>query len=89
MKISILFTDGAKQIMMTPENEHEINALKLIGKDDTLQVVKKMWGGFGNDWEKASYEISKCQGGYYRPFEHEGSLMFVIEDDTSKKKLLK
>jgi hypothetical protein len=83
MKISILLTDGAKQIMMTPENDHERDALKMIGKDDTLKVVSRIWGGFGNDWDKASYKIAKCQSGYYRPFEDRDSLMFVIEDDIS------
>ena len=85
MKISILLTDGAKQIMMTPENKHETEALKMIGVDNTLQVVKKMWGGFGGDWDKAQYQVSKCQGGYYRPFEDKESLMFVIEDKVEEK----
>ena len=84
MKISILLTNSAKQIMMTPENEHEKEALKMIGKDDTLKVVKKMWGSFGNNWEKAHYAISKCQGGYFRPFEDKDSLMFVIENVPEK-----
>ena len=80
MKISLIIVEGAKQIMMTPETDHEKDALKMIGKDDTLQVVKKHWGNFGNDWDKAQYQISKCEGGWYRPFEAKGSLMFVIED---------
>ena len=85
MKIAILLVDGAKQIMMTPENDHEKEALKMIGKDDNLQVVKKMWGNFGNDWDKAHYEIAKCEGGFYRPFENKESLMFVIEAQAEKK----
>lgn len=80
MKISILFTDGAKQIIMTPENEYEKSALRMIGPDDTLGVVSRKLGSFGNDYDKAHYSIAGCRGGYYRPFEDKESLMFVIQD---------
>lgn len=65
--------------MMTPENEHETKALEMIGVDDILRVVKK-WGGFGNEWDKAQYEIAECKCGFFRPFESKRSLMFVIKD---------
>ena len=48
MKIAIVLVNKAKQIMMTPENDHEKEALKMIGEDDSLQVVKKFWGNFGS-----------------------------------------
>jgi len=80
MKISIVLTDGAKQIMMTPETDHEKEALKMIAPDDVLKVVSR-WGSFGNEREHTQYQISKCQGGYYRPFETRESLMFVIEQE--------
>ena len=83
MKISMVITEGAKQIMMTPETDHEREALRYIGIDDELKVVKK-WGIFGNDYDHVNYQVSKCQGGYYRPFETKESLMFVIEDESNQ-----
>jgi len=85
MKISIVITDGAKQIMLTPENKHETEALKYINPEDTLKVVSK-WGSFANDYKHVNYQVSKCEGGYYRAFETEDSLMFVIEDKKKKNK---
>jgi len=90
MKISIVITEGAKQIMMTPETKVEKEALKFIAPDDELKVVSKYrigWGSFGDDNSShIKYQIAKCQGGYYRAFETEDSLMFVIEDKKETKK---
>jgi len=84
MKISIVFTEGAKQIMMTPQTEHEKAALKHIAPDDELKVVGR-WGSFGlGHSEHVSYSVGKCQGGYYRPFHEDDSMMFVIEEKPAK-----
>lgn len=89
MKISIVFTEGAKQIMMTPETDHERKALKFIAPNSELKVVSKTrigWGTFGDDDKNyAEYQVSKCRGGYYRAFETKDSLMFVIEEPSSQK----
>lgn len=84
MKISIIITEGAKQIMMTPETRVEKEALKFIAPSDTLKVVNKnrfVWGHFSDENEHVNYQISKSQGGYYRAFETRDSLMFIIEDE--------
>ena len=89
MKISIVITEGAKQIMMTPETKVEKEALKFIAPDDKLKVVSKHrvgWGSFGDDYDFLEYQVGKCQGGYYRPFEARDSLMFIIEDKKDKSK---
>ena len=79
MKVSVLLVDGAKQIMLTPENEHEKSALKMIAPEDKIEAVSK-WGGFFDKEDKLlGYEINKCQGGYYRPFPSDESLMFIIK----------
>ena len=86
MKISIVLLEGAKQIMMTPESDHEKAALKMIGTDDVLRVVSK-WGSFGlGHSEHVSYNIAQCQGGYFRPFAEEDALMFVIKDEKKEDK---
>jgi hypothetical protein len=84
MKISIVFTEGAKQIMMTPETDHEKQALKYIAPDDELKVVSQKWGSFVEKREHVDYQVAKCQGGYYRLFNSEDSLMFVIEKSQEK-----
>ena len=85
MKISIVFTDGARQIMMTPENDHEEKALKMIHPLDELKVVSKMGSWDLGHSQHVSYNIGKCKGGYYRPFPENDSLMFVIEDKQRSK----
>ena len=80
MKIAIVIVDGAKQVMLTPETEHERQALKIIAPSDTLKAVS-MWGGFSDERKHVHYQIAKCQGGYYRAFETADSLMFVIEEE--------
>lgn len=80
MKISILITNGAKQIMLTPETEHEKQALKFIQPDDKLVAVSK-WGTFTGVKELVGVSIKKAQGGYYRGYESEESLLFVIENE--------
>ena len=84
MKISVLFTEGGRQIMMTPETEHEKKALKMIGPDDELKVVAK-WGRFGGERETIGFEVGMNQSGFYRTWEHQDSLMFVIEDKPETK----
>lgn len=81
MKISIVLTDGYKQVMMTPENDHEKKALKMIAPDDVLKGVSK-WGTFDNERQYMKETVAMCQGGYLRRFAQEDSLMFVIEENA-------
>lgn len=83
MKISLVISEGTKQIMMTPENEFEREALKYIKPTDRLQVVAK-WGTYDDKPSHYSYNTEKCQGGYLRRFATEDSLMFVIEDSPKQ-----
>ena len=77
MKISILLTDGAKQIMLTPETDHEKQALKMIAPTDEIKIATK-WGQYDRDYKHTGVYIDKCQGGYYREFENSESLMFIV-----------
>jgi len=79
MKISIVIVEKAKQIMLTPETDHEKQALKFIKPNDELKVVSR-WGGFTNEYEHAKLQVEKCQGDYLRAFSEADSLMFLIED---------
>jgi hypothetical protein len=84
MKIAIVIVEGAKQIIMTPETDHEKHALRFINPKDVLKVVSR-WGTFGGEYEHAKLHVDKCQGDYLRAFSESESLMFLIEDvETAK-----
>lgn len=84
MKISMVIVEGAKQIMITPETEHEKEILRYIEPTDELSVVSKS-GSFGDKYRHLNYQVAECQGGYYRPFEDTDSLMFIIKEKEKKK----
>lgn len=79
MKIAILLVDGAKQIMLSPETEHEKQALRMIQPGDTLET-KSVWGTYTNESQHYRYFPQECRGGYYREFNDTESLMFVITE---------
>ena len=82
MKTAILITDGVKQIMFTPENEAEKQALRMISIDDDIHTVIKR-GTFSSMDKVFGANVFECQGGYMRAEENEESVMFVL---TPKKK---
>lgn len=79
MKISVIICEGQKQIMMTPQTDHERRSLKFIHPTDTLQVVSRV-GSFDDEYQHVKEQVSMCQGGYLRRFPEADSLMFLIED---------
>ena len=85
MKISIVISDGVKQVMMTPESDHEKEALKWINPTDKMEIAQH-WGQYDSEPSHFSYNTSKCQGGYLRRFAEEDSLMFVITPTIIKSK---
>jgi hypothetical protein len=78
MQISIVIADGYKQVMMTPENDHEKEAIKFIAPDDILIAVAKK-GTFDNEESHFGSNVGMCKGGYLRRFAVAESLMFVIK----------
>lgn len=83
MKISVLLIENAKQIMITPENDHEKTALKMIAPGDKIEAVTK-WGQFTDGEQHAGLEVNKCQGGYYRGYQSSESLMFIVTPKKEK-----
>jgi hypothetical protein len=81
MKISLVIAEGMKQIMLTPESEHEKSCLKMIDAKEEILIAKR-WGDFSN--EHAKVQVSECQGGYLRLFPEESSLMFILKDKKNK-----
>jgi hypothetical protein len=87
MKISILITEHAKQIMFTPETEHEKKALKFIQPEETLVAVTR-WQTFSEVKEIVGVSVGKSVGGGYRAYEDKESLMFIIEKEEKKEPTL-
>lgn len=81
MKISIVISDGVKQVMMTPESDHEKEALKWISPTDKMEIARH-WGKYDDKPSHFAHNTSMCQGGYLRRFAEEDSLMFVITPKT-------
>lgn len=86
MKTAIVFCDGIKQIIFTPENKEESEALALFTTQDNIELAVHT-GSFG----EASFRpftpiIQKCQGGYLRVFNNQESIMFVWTPKTESKK---
>jgi hypothetical protein len=86
MKTAIIFADGIKQIILTPENDDERMALKLITVNDDISLGV-VTGSFGDESLRPfSSNILECRGGYLRPFGEQNSIMLVLKpkDDEGK-----
>lgn len=79
MKTAILLAQGVKQIMFTPENDNEKQALKMISPEDEIHTVIRR-GSFytGSEEEVFGANVYECQGGYMRAERDVDSVMFVI-----------
>lgn len=86
MRTSIIFSDGIKQIVFTPENESEKFALKLITSDDNIELALKE-GSFQSPYDPKPFaaSIDKCQGGYLRVFNSADSIMLVLTPKKQSK----
>lgn len=79
MKCAIIIADGIKQIMFSPENDSEKQALKLITPDDDISIDIKEGTLYDRMPPSAhGYSVQKCQGGYLRAYEQADSLMLVL-----------
>jgi len=85
MKMSVVIGDGVKQIMMTPETDHEKEALGWIAPTDTVKIATQ-WGTYDSEPQHYSYNTSMSQGGVLRRYAEKDSLMFVL---TPKEKPVK
>lgn len=84
MKLSVVIAEGVKQVMMTPENDHEREALKWINPTDDIEIATK-FGTYDSEPTHVAYNSSLCQGGYVRRFAEESSLMFVLTPKKNPK----
>lgn len=81
MKTAIIIACGIKQICLTPENEEERQALKMITADDDISLEIKEGSMYDQppfSSVKNGYIIEKSQGGYLRGYTCSDSIMLVL-----------
>ncbi len=79
MKTAVIFADGVKQIVFTPENEQEKYALSLLTPDDNVELLITN-GSFGEErYKPFSGSVNICQGGYLRIFSDTNSRILVLK----------
>ena len=86
MKTAILIANGVKQIMFTPENDAEKQALNIISTEDDIHTVIKR-GQFADTDEVFGVDVQFCEGGFLRAYKSEKSVMFVLTPKEKKKEL--
>lgn len=85
MKTAIVFCDGIKQIIFTPENKEEKEALKLFSANDDIELAIHT-GSFGEqNFKPFTVSLNKCQGGYLRVYNDAESIMFVLTPRNKNK----
>jgi hypothetical protein len=79
MKTAIIIADGIKQIMLTPENDSEKQALKMITPQDDITLETHTGTLYDRSPASAKgYTVNQCKGGYLRAYENTDSLMLVL-----------
>lgn len=83
MRTAVIFAEGVKQIIFTPENKDEEFALSLISTNDDIELLIQN-GQFGEDrFKPFQASVGKCNGGYLRLFSDDKSKILIL---TPKKK---
>lgn len=79
MKTAVIFADGVKQIIFTPENEQEKYALSLLSPSDDIELLITN-GSFGEEnYKPFTATVHSCQGGYLRLFHDSDSRILVLK----------
>ncbi len=82
MKTTIVLTDNIKQVIFTPENDSERQALKMIPPDDNIDLAIKEGSFYGSHLsrgaEAARIKVERCQGGYLRAYDDYESIILVL-----------
>ena len=86
MKTAIIFSDGIKQIVFTPENDDEKQALKLITPNDDidLAIIQDASVFSKNEAMPFRANVGVCKRGYLRAFTDEESIMLVLSPKEKK-----
>jgi hypothetical protein len=84
MKTAVIFSDGIKQIILTPENEDEKFALSLISSKDEIELAIVDSARFGNEGPKPfTANVAYCRANYLRVFDDSVSKVLVLKPRTN------
>lgn len=78
MKTTIIFHENIKQIIFTPENDTEKQALKMISPDDNIELAVRRGSFMSKETVPQGFEVDKCRGGYLRAWNSNDSIMLVL-----------
>jgi hypothetical protein len=79
MKTAIIFADGVKQIVFTPESDEEKYALSLITPSDNIDLLVFQGGMYSESLPKPfAANVSMCKGGWLRIFNDSDSRILVL-----------
>ena len=78
MKTAVIFADGVKQIVFTPENDDEKYALSLLTPSDDIELL--ITNGTFGDLKNKPYtaNVGMCRGDYLRIFSDKESRIIVL-----------
>lgn len=84
MKTAVIFADGVKQVVFTPENDEEKYALSLLTPNDDIELLITN-GSFGEkNYKPFTATINNCRGNYLRVFSDENSRILVLKPKDNK-----
>lgn len=79
MKTAVIFCEGIKQIVFTPETPEEKYALSLISPSDDIELLVER-GSFGDQHNKPfTRTVSECSGGWLRVYHESESRILVLK----------
>lgn len=79
MKTAVIFADGVKQIIFTPETDQEKYALSLLTPDDDIELLITS-GTFGDKRNTPfTKNVDMCEAGFLRVFSDDDSRILVLK----------
>jgi len=88
MKTTIILHDNIKQVVFTPENETEKQALKMFSPNDNISLAIKegSFYGYKEGAKPFSVDVAMCQGGYMRAWDSSDSVILVLTPKEAQPK---
>jgi deoxycytidine triphosphate deaminase len=87
MKTAIILTDNVKQIVFTPENDSEKQALAMITPDDDIDLLVKsgsLYDGNNRKEKPFTASVNLCKSDYLRIFDDSDSRILVLRPKEKK-----
>lgn len=85
MKCAVIIANDIKQIMLSPENDSERMALRLITADDGISIDVKEGTMFDQVPPSAlGYVVTESRGNYLRAYEQADAIMLVLRRKSAQ-----